>query len=79
MDDVELGQRIPLLPYDYVEGVGWPAFQYLIDFTNTNAGYFLTLYPDDGLANVTDGDLVALGTQLAGYEAAGRTVWLRWA
>lgn len=75
----QLGQRIPLAPYDYVAGVGWPAFHYLIDFTNTNAGYFMTIYPDDGLAAVTDADLVALGTQIAGYEAAGRTVWLRWA
>ena len=37
------------------------------------------MYPDDGLAAVTDGDLVALGQQFAGYEAAGRTVYLRWA
>lgn len=39
----------------------------------------LTLYPDSGLGNVTDADLVSLGVQLAGYEAAGRSIVLRWA
>ena len=40
---------------------------------------FLTVYPDDGMANVTDADLVALGTQIKSYQDAGRTVWLRYA
>lgn len=31
------------------------------------------------MANVTDADLVALGTQIKSYQDSGRTVWLRYA
>jgi hypothetical protein len=36
------------------------------------------MYGDDGLAAITDGDLVALGYQLRAYADAGREVYLRW-
>jgi len=75
----QFGQRIPRQEFNYVVGVGWPAFVYLADWTNSNAAYFLTIYPDEGYEAVTDGDLAALGQQLAEYEANGRTVYLRYA
>lgn len=50
-----------------------------VDLAQTNANYFITVYPEDGLDAVTDGDLVALGTQLAEDAQYGRTVYLRFA
>lgn len=75
----QYGQSIPLPSYDYVTGAGGEALFTTVDATNTDAGYYLTVYPDSGLNRVQDSDLVSLAMQIRSYQAKGRVVYLRWA
>ena len=73
----QFAQEIPLPAYDYVTGAGGEALFATVDSTNTDAAYYITVYPDNGLQFVTDADLVSLGTQIRRYQEKGRTVYLR--
>jgi len=75
----QFGQSIPLPLYDYVTGAGGEAQFSTVDATNTDAAYYLTVYPDSGLTNVMDSVIVSLAYQILGYQEKARTVFLRWA
>jgi len=74
----QLSQRIPVLPYDFVTGVGGPIPAAYIEATGTDADIYLTVYPYGGL-NVSDADLLSLALQVRTYQGSGKTVFLRWA
>ena len=51
----------------------------LLAQTGTNAAIYITLYPEEGLAAVTDDEIDKLVAQLKGYDDKGISVWLRFA
>jgi len=75
----QLSQPIPVPAYDYVTGVGGPAPVALVGATGTDANVYLTVYPNQGLAAVTDADILSLAIQIRTIQGDGRTVFLRWA
>ncbi|KAL7005345.1 hypothetical protein EMMF5_005042 [Cystobasidiomycetes sp. EMM_F5] len=74
----EMGQPIPVPRYNFTTGVGGPIPEAYIAATGTDADIFLTVYPRNGLSNVTDSDILSLGLQIRTYQGSGRTVFLRW-
>ncbi|CAD6574881.1 MAG: hypothetical protein CYPHOPRED_005532 [Cyphobasidiales sp. Tagirdzhanova-0007] len=77
---MQISQNIPLDPYNYVTGGGGIGPEELIEFTTTDAAVFLTVYPINGLLNITPNDYTLLGNQLLNYtENYNRSVFLRFA
>ncbi|GAA5955194.1 hypothetical protein JCM8115_001879 [Rhodotorula mucilaginosa] len=76
----QIAQPIPLPPYNWTTGVGGPAPENTIEQSGTDAAVFLTIYPTEGFAAVTDEDFIALGKQILDYQTTlNRTTFLRYA
>ncbi|GAA5861372.1 hypothetical protein JCM3774_000227 [Rhodotorula dairenensis] len=76
----QIAQPIPLPPYNWTTGAGGPAPENTIEQSGTDAAVFLTVYPTEGFAAVTDDDFIALGKQILDYQTTlNRTTFLRYA
>ncbi|KAK4055104.1 hypothetical protein OIV83_000384 [Microbotryomycetes sp. JL201] len=65
----QIAQDIPLPPYNWI-----------IEESGTDAAVFLTVYPAQGFAAVSDDDFTALGQQILDYQTSlNRTTYLRYA
>lgn len=49
-------------------GAGGKGLEELIEFSTTDAAVFLTVYPTEGLYNISDDDYTVLGNQLLNCE-----------
>ncbi|KZT52980.1 glycoside hydrolase family 26 protein [Calocera cornea HHB12733] len=75
----QASQNLPADPYDDVTGTGGIINATKVFETNTDAGVYVTVYPEDGLTAISAQDYAGLGVQLQSYITAGHAVFLRFA